>query len=232
MKRRFTSLFILMVSALPALGQESVEYRFESVRRKVVVATPNAETRAAAGSLAHGGDRVRTGWLGHAILGAPRYGARFELFAGSDVRLTSNTPGVLLSLEQGRIKAIFDRITGDDPRMVKTPGALLAVRGTRYGIEVARDGTATLAVFEGVVEVRSPLRPDPLLVRSGEACRFSSSMRPEAMPMPRGMTEEKWQRHGSGMGGGMKPGDGGLDGMSGGHGGSNRPRSGSGHHGH
>lgn len=232
MKRNAASLFALMLFALPLLGQEPVEYRFESVRSKVTVATPAAETRAAAGSVAHGGDRVRTGWLGYALLGAPRFGARFEVFAGSDVRLASETPGVLLSLERGRLKAIFDKITGDEPRMVKTPGALLAVRGTRYGIEVERDGTASLVVFEGTVEVRSPLRPEPLLVQAGEACHFSASMRPELMPMPHGMTEGMWQRRGAGMGGGSMPRDGGMDGMRGAQGGTNRPRSGSGHHGH
>ena len=229
MKRSAASLFALMVVALPLLGQEPVEYRFESVRSKVTVATAAAETRASAGSVAHGGDRVRTGWFGYALLGAPRFGARFEVFGGSDVRLASETPGVLLSLERGRLRAIFDKITGEEPRMVKTPGALLAVRGTRYGIEVGRDGAASLVVFEGTVEVLSPLRPDPLLVRAGQSCRFSATMRPESMPMPRGMTEEMWQRHGAGMGGGSAPRDGGMDGT---HGGTRRPPSGSGHHGH
>lgn len=232
MKQSAASLFVLMVSVLPLLGQEPVEYRFESVRSKVTVATPSAETRASAGSVAHGGDRVRTGWFGYALLGAPRFGARFEVFAGSDVRLASETPGVLLSLERGRLKAIFDKITGEEPRMVKTPGALLAVRGTRYGIEVGRDGTASLVVFEGTVEVRSPLQPDPLLVRAGETCHFSASMRPKSRPMPRGMTEEMWQRHGTGMGGGTMPRDGGMNGMGGTNRGTKHPQSGSGHHGH
>lgn len=232
MKRNAASLLALVVSALPLMGQEPVEYRFESVRSKVTVATPAAETRASAGSVAHGGDRVRTGWLGYALLGAPQFGARFEVFAGSDVRLASETPGVLLSLERGRLKAIFDKVTGDEPRMVKTPGALLAVRGTRYGIEVGRDGAATLAVFEGTVEVRSQLLPEPLLVRAGEACHFSASRRPESMPMPHGMNEGTWKRHGAGRGGGMMPQDGGTDGMGGSHGQPNQPRSGTGHHGH
>lgn len=231
MKRVAVFLLTLVFSTPSLVGQEPIDYRFERVRSKVTVATMSAETRAAAGSVAHGGDRVRTGWFGYALLGAPRFGARFEVFAGSDVWLAGESPGVLLSLERGRLKAIFDKITGEEPRMVQTPGALLAVRGTRYGIEVGRDGAASLVVFEGSVEVRSLLRPEPLLVRAGETCHFSTSMRPESMPMPRGMTEEMWQRHGSGMDGGTMPRDGGMDGMGGTHGGTSRPRSGSGHHG-
>jgi uncharacterized membrane protein YgcG len=233
MKRNTILFFAATLVAASSFGQAPVEYRFESVRSKVTVASAATETRAATGSVAYGGDRIRTGWLGYALLGAPRFGVRFEVFGGSDVRLTSDTPGVLVSLERGRLKAIFDKITGDEPRMVKTPGALLAVRGTRYGIEVGRDGTSTLAVFEGVVEVRSPLRPEPLLVRAGETCHFSTSMRPEAMPMPHGMNEGSWQRHGSGMSGSMDgmSGGRGMDGGGGTHGGGQRPTTGSGHHG-
>ena len=234
MKRMTMLFFAATLMAATAFAAKPVEYRFERVRSKVTLVSVSTETRAAAGSVAFGGDRIRTGWLGYALLGAPRFGARFEVFAGSDVRLANDTPGVLISLERGRIKAIFDKITGDEPRMVKTPGALLAVRGTRYGIEVGRDGTSTLAVFEGVVEVRSPLRLEPLLVRSGETCHFSTSMRPEAMPMPHGMNEGSWQRHGSGMNGGgmegMTPHGGDMGGRGGMHGGQ-RPSTGSGHHG-
>lgn len=232
MKRSAVALLALTLSALPLLGQEPVEYRFEQVRRKVTVATPAAETRASAGSVARGGDRVRTGWFGYALLGAPRFAARFEVFAGSDVRLASETPGVILTLERGRLKAMFDKITGEEPRMVKTPGALLAVRGTRYGIEVGSDGAASLVVFEGTVEVRSALQPESQLVHAGEACHFSRTLRPETRPMPRGMTEGMWQRHGSGMGSGTAPRDGGMGGMGGTRGEAKPPRTGSGHHGH
>lgn len=178
---------------------EPVGYVFEQVTRRVtLVAADGGEVRAAVGATAHGGDRVRTGWLSHTILGAPRFGARFEVYAGSDVLLANETPGVLLTLERGRIKAIFDRITGNEPRLVKTPGALLAVRGTRYGVEVDGRGNAYLAVFEGMVEVQSPLAPEPLFVRAGEVCQYGREMRPETRLAPRGMNEERWQRHGAG----------------------------------
>lgn len=232
MKRISTLLIILSCSILPLSGQNPIDYRFERVRGKVTVSASAAETRAAAGSVAHAGDRVRTGWRGYALLEESRHAARFEVFAGSDVTLAGDAPGVLLSLERGRLRAIFDKITGEEPRIVRTPGALLAVRGTRYGIEVGRDGLAVLSVFEGIVEVRSPLRPEPLLVRTGEACRFGMNRAPVASPMPRSMTEEMWQKNGSGMGGGMTPRGDGTDGMSGSHGATPRPNPGTGHKGH
>lgn len=211
---------LVLANALGAA--EPVEYVFEQVTRRVTLTTAaGGDVRAAAGVSASGGDRVRTGWLSHTILGAPRHAARFEVFAGSDVLLASDAPGVLLTLERGRLKAIFDRITGDEPRVVKTPGALLAVRGTRYGVEVDARGNAYLAVFDGIVEVQSPLRPEPLLVRAGEVCQYGRALHPESRLAPRGMNEERWQRQGSGMDDRMsgrdrgREGTGSREGMSG-----------------
>lgn len=225
---RFMTL-ILSASLLAATlvdATEPVSYVFEQVTRRVTLVTAGGEVRAAVGGAARGGDRVRTGWLSHTILGAPRHAARFEIFAGSDVLLASDAPGVLVSLERGRLKAIFDKITGDEPRVVKTPGALLAVRGTRYGVEVDARGNAYLAVFEGAVEVRSPLQPEPLLVRAGEVCEYGRSFRPEARPAPRGMNENRWQHHGSGADERMQGREGGRDGTRGTMGGTDRGRDG------
>lgn len=215
----YAAILTVFLYSLPMLAQEQIDYRFDEVKRKVTLTSSKGDSRVSAGVLAKSGDRVQTGWFAYALLAAPRYAAHFEIFAGSDVQLASNTPGVLLSLERGRLKAIFDKLTGDEPRMVRTPGALLAVRGTRYGIEVGSDGAATLVVFEGTVEVRSELTPQPQLVHTGEICHFSRSMRPDVMPMPPGMNEEMWNRHGRDTDGTM-PGPGGMDGSPGGMNGS------------
>jgi hypothetical protein len=188
-----TSGLCLLISAAP----QPVEYRFDRVRSKVIVASAGAEVRAKEGTEARGGDRVRTGWIGYAVLGANRHAATFEIFSSSDVLLAAGEPGVILTLERGRIKAFFDKFAGGEPRVVKTPGALLAVRGTRYGVDVRRDGNSSLAVFEGAVEVISPLRPQPLIVRAGELCEFGRRRAPAVRPMPRGMNEQSWGRHGA-----------------------------------
>ncbi len=230
MHRCVIATIISISIAVPIHGQTPIDYRFDHVRSRVTVTMPASEIRAAEGTMAHSGDRVRAGWFGYARLTAPRYAAHFEVFAGTEIRLAGGTPGVLLTLDRGRLEAIFDAITGEEPRMVQTPGALLAVRGTRYGVEVGRSGDADLAVFEGVVEVRSPLRSEPLFVRAGESCHFGTHTAPSAMPM-RGMTEEMWRQHGM-AGEGTMPRDGGMDGMSRPQGTSPRPpMSGSGHHG-
>ena len=184
------TFLILSLLAVSASAQETIDYRFDQVRRKVVV---NDGQRIERGAKAQGGDRVETGWFSYALVATERYRAKFEIFGSTEVKLAEGTPGVLVTLERGRLRAVFDKITGSEPRVVKTPGALLAVRGTEFDVTVDRNGKTTVDVFEGIVEVRSLLRPEPLLVRGGERTIYSRREPPEAGPMPRGRMREREQ---------------------------------------
>src|ERR1051325_4613813 len=163
---------VLGLSAFTAAAQTPIDYRFDDVRRTVTLTSGAQETKVARGHRAQGGDKVATGWFSYALIASERYGARFELFGSTDVKLAEGTPGVLLSVERGRLHAIFDKITGTEPRIVQTPGALLAVRGTQYDVNVDNSGQTTLRVFEGTVELRLELRPEPMLIRAGEAANY------------------------------------------------------------
>ena len=174
---------LAMLLAVGATPQPSVGYRFDDVKRTVVLKTAKQESPAAKGSHAQSGDRVHTGLFSYALIAADGPRARFELFGSTDVQLAGGTPGVILSLDRGRIHAMFDKITGSEPRIVQTPGALLAVRGTQYNVEVDNSGRTTLDVFEGTVEIRSPLRPEPFLVHAGQSSIFSRRDPPPDHPM-------------------------------------------------
>src|SRR5205085_12465524 len=76
-------------------------------------------------------------------------------------------------------------VTGNEPRVVQTPGALLAVRGTKYEVSVDGAGRTDLAVYEGIVEIRSQLRHEPMLIHAGEAATFSRKEPPSPHPMPK-----------------------------------------------
>lgn len=183
MKTILLSLLTL-ASAMTAVAQTPViDYRFDEVRRKVTVESQKQQAPATVGSKARSGDFVQTGWFSYALIATELYKAKFEIFSSTKVELTSKEPGVLLSLERGKLQAIFDKITGSEPRVVKTPGALLAVRGTKFTIEVGADGDTEVDVHEGVVEVRSPLQADPLFVRAGEYTRFSPRRAPGPKPI-------------------------------------------------
>ena len=183
MKTLFASLAMLTAATATTTTPASVGYRFDDVRRTVTLRTEKQESPAAKGSHAQSGDRVHTGWFSYALIAAEPQRAKFEIFASTDVQLAGGMPGVILSVERGRIHAMFDKITGSEPRIVQTPGALLAVRGTQYNVEVDAAGKTIVDVFEGTVEIRSPLRPEPLLVHAGQSSIFSRREPPQDHPM-------------------------------------------------
>src|SRR3954447_19523538 len=183
MKTILASLAMLTAAAATTVTPPAtVGYRFDDVKRTVTLKTATQESPAAKGSHAQSGDRVHTGWFSYALIAAEPQRAKFEIFGSTDVQLAGGTPGVILSLERGRIHALFDKITGSEPRIVQTPGALLAVRGTQYNVEVDDSGKATLDVFEGIVEVQSPLRPEPIFVHAGQSSMFSRREPPPDHP--------------------------------------------------
>ena len=170
---------VLTLFAVSASAQ-TVDYRFDAIKRKVLL----QGTQATMGQQAHGGDKVTTGWFSYARIASEGHRATFEIYSATDVTLSTDTPGVILTLERGRIRAAFDKITGSEPRVVKTPGALLAVRGTEFDVHVDASGNTTLDVWEGIVEVRSPLQRDPQLVRAGEMSEFGPRRAPQTTRMP------------------------------------------------
>ena len=172
---------LTLVAAAAAPQQSSVDYRFDAVKRKV---TLNETVAVAKGQHAKSGDAVETGWFSYALIASPGYKAKFEIFSGTSVTLADGSAGVILSVERGRIRAAFDKILGSEPRVVKTPGALLAVRGTQFDVEIDAHGDTLVDVFEGVVEVQSPLRMEPIFVRAGEQSLYGRRREPSVRPMP------------------------------------------------
>ncbi|HET7435570.1 MAG TPA: FecR domain-containing protein [Thermoanaerobaculia bacterium] len=179
-------LLLVAIAAIPLHGQtpETIGYRFDEVKRTVTLTSAKQETKAAKGATARSGDAVHTGWFSYALIASEKHRAKFELYGNTDVELAGGTPGMILSLKKGRIHAMFDKITGSDPRVVQTPGALLAVRGTQYSVSVNDKGETTLDVFEGIVEVQSPLRPQPIFVRAGQSTDFGRRRPPDVYRTP------------------------------------------------
>jgi hypothetical protein len=219
MTRRFL-LIALAASALTAAVPEALTYRFDEVKSKVLRSSggdEKNEARVAAGDTASPGDLIRTGFWGKALVSVPERKARFELSSNTRARLAAGEPGVLLSLEKGRLKAFFEALVDGSAaeRRVAAPGALLAVRGTRYGLEVDGDGQSLLAVFEGTVEVLPTLAgATPIKVHADEICTFGVKTAPRSAPMKSmGMNEGSWGMHGGATG--MSPGpDGRMPGMT------------------
>ncbi len=203
-------------------------YRVASVAGKLLQIGPGAERRLAVGELLAAGSELRTGWFSTAELEHDAAAATFHLGARARGRLADQPPGVLLQVERGRVRAAFHQLLGDAPveRLVTTPSAVLAVRGTEYGVAVAADGSTEVVVFAGVVEVADAGRVfAPVAVPAGQGCRVDRGLGPTA-PMPHGMSRDGFDRgtqHGpgadAGRAGGGHPGQDGPGGGSMPHGG-------------
>lgn len=197
----------LMFSLLQATAPEPepLTYRFEEAKRSVF-RLPGGDKgkgiKVAKGDAGRSGDVVTTGWWAQTVIAVPERNTRFEVYANTRVKLAGGEPGVLVVVEKGRIKAFFQALVEGNrqERQVAVPGALLAVRGTRYGVEVDKEGKSTLVVFEGVVEVlhKAP-HPEPIRVKAGEWATFGPRMLPQIQPMSmRGFEEKTWNQ-------GMRP---------------------------
>ena len=123
------------------------------------------------------GDRLR---LHETIVTGPDSYARFQLSDGSifDVYANSKvvfreTPGItdLLDLFIGRVKVFIEHSKGPNPKDVKTPTAVISVRGTVFDVDVQdAEGTTFVTLDEGLVDVRNLTAPGPsVLLKPGES---------------------------------------------------------------
>ncbi len=102
-------------------------------------------------------------------------GSTFEVFPNSRVTFR-NTPGDwkdLLEMWLGRVKVHIQKLNGLPNRnRVRTPTAIISVRGTTFDVEVAEEDTTLVVVDEGLVEVRHALRGgEPKLLSANEWVR-------------------------------------------------------------
>jgi hypothetical protein len=179
----------------PAPGDRFV-YRITAVKRHLFLATPEGEKRLSEGDEARSGDSLRTGSRSSADLEVSERAARFHIGTKTTFRLAHDAPGVLIAVERGSLRAIFGQLPeGDDrERLVTTPSAVLAVRGTEYGVEVEKDGDTNVVVFEGTVAVRDSAGLfDPVPVPAGQSTRIRKGRGPGA-PSPHGLTSGDWDR--------------------------------------
>ena len=87
----------------------------------------------------------------------------------------------------GRVRAFIRKRTGGAPPFqMGTPSAVIAVRGTRFDVEVNGRGVSEVDVFDGLVEVASSTLPgSSVLVSPGFSTRVGMGTPPET-PVPTG----------------------------------------------
>ena len=216
-------------------------YELVEVKRKVFREQPAPEVQLERGAPIAAGDLLRTGSRSAAEILSPEASARFRMGAKTRARLAAGTPGVLLEIEKGSVHAVFDALVGAGARerLVTTPSAVLAVRGTEYGVEVDGKGHTTVTVFSGVVDVTDVGRlGETVQVRAGQFSRIRRGQPPRP-PEPHDVDPGQWERgarpgamdpdvsrgsspSGGGDPGGMGSGSGGGGSTSGSGGGGSR----------
>ena len=211
-------------------SEESVSFSYEvaAVKGKLLREDPAPQTKLRSGDRANSGALLRTGWRSSAEIGVSGEGAQFTLGSRTRVRLAKDRPGVLLEVEKGRLRAVFEKLTVGPTRdrTVVTPSAILADRGTEYGVAVSKSGDTNVVVFSGTVDVTDLGGHRPAVsVKAGEYCTIQRGQLP-SRAMPHHMNRGGWDKghmptsmSGHGSGSSMGPHKGGHSGGSMGHGG-------------
>ena len=103
-------------------------------------------------------------------------GSTFEVYPNSRVTFRAN-PGNwkdLLDLWLGRVKVHIEKLSGQpNQNRVRTPTAVISVRGTVFDVAVEDEDSTLVSVEEGQVAVQHALLPsnEPKLVNPGEYIR-------------------------------------------------------------
>jgi hypothetical protein len=184
------------VSLLAETGTPVLSYEVASVTSELLREAPEPVVELGAGERLRAGSILVTGRRSAAEIQCEGYATRFHLGAKTRVKLAEGVPGLLLHLERGRVRGVFDALDTDEPpeRIVTTPSALLAVRGTEYALEVGRSGDTTVVVFDGVVEVFDRDRKEaPVRVTQGHTVRVRRG-KPPGRPTTHELTREEWDR--------------------------------------
>ena len=143
-----------------------------------------------------GGDQIKT---------AEESRAELTLGNGSVVRIGEKTVYTLLELSSsddgstvksqlsmGKVWSNVKKMTKKKSEFkIRTPTAIAAIRGTIYDMEIDKDTSATVKVYDGEVEVSSPAPPPPPQEPTGfQAPKQTGG--PQVIAPPRQVTMEQW----------------------------------------
>ena len=116
---------------------------------------------------------IITGADGFAVLQVAD-GSTFEVYPNSRVVFRDNPSNWrdLLNVMLGRVKVHIQRMGGQpNHNKIKTPTAVISVRGTIFDVVVEDEASTLVSVEEGQVEVAHSLLPSSKLLNAGEYLR-------------------------------------------------------------
>lgn len=121
-------------------------------------------------------------------------GSTFEVYQNARVAFRDNRGNWkdLLEIFLGKVKVTIEHLGGANPNSVRTPTAVIAVRGTVFDIDV-EDSDSTTMVFceEGRVEVSHLILSSHQILNPGEWVRVYKNMPLQAKTVDRGMIMQR-----------------------------------------
>jgi uncharacterized membrane protein YgcG len=182
---------VLGACATTAHAQESAAATVITLTGQVSVLRDNAPWALNLGDSVQPRQIIVTGTDGYALLRVSD-GSTFEVFQNSRVVFRDN-PGNwkdLLEVFLGRVKIQIEKVGGQpNYNKVRTPTAVISVRGTVFDVTVEdEDATTVVTVDEGQVAVQHALLPrgDPKILNPGEWIRVYKNQPLTAKVVDRG----------------------------------------------
>ncbi|MCU1258041.1 MAG: hypothetical protein JWO80_926 [Bryobacterales bacterium] len=124
-------------------------------------------------------------------------GSTFEVFQNARVAFRDNRGNWrdLLEILLGRVKVQIEHLGRENPNNVRTPTAVIAVRGTVFDINVEdTDATTWVMCEEGRVEVIHLIQPGHQILNPGEWVRVYKNMPLQVKVVDRGAVYQKLWR--------------------------------------
>lgn len=188
--RWLATAITLAVCAISGYAEESGAAKVLTLNGQVSVLRDNSPWALNVGDSVQPRQIIVTGTDGYALLQVSD-GSTFEVFPNSRVVFRDN-PGTidLLELLLGRVKIQIQKIGGQpNYNKVRTPTAVISVRGTIFDVNVEdEDGTTQVVVVEGSVGVQHALLPrgDPKILNAGEWIRVYKNQPLQAKNVDKG----------------------------------------------
>ncbi len=167
---------LLGVCGVPGHADDNGAAKVVTLTGQISVLRDSSPWALNVGDSVRPGQTIVTGSDGYALLQVSD-GSTFEVFSNARVVFRDN-PGNwkdLLEVFLGRVKIQIQKMGGQpNYNKVRTPTAVISVRGTVFDVTVEdEDATTLVVVEEGTVEVRHALIPqkDPKTLNAGEWIR-------------------------------------------------------------
>lgn len=137
------------------------------------------------------GDQILTDRKSSATIRMPD-GSTVRIYPESHVVLQAETGTWkdFLQVVLGSVRIQIEKLSGrPNPKSVTTPTAIIAVRGTIFGVGVDKSGNTQVGVQQGLVSVANRLHPEnTVMVEPGQSCWVRQSQLPtEPQMMQRSM---------------------------------------------